>query len=103
MFVRCTVKKVNAFNERLAMVITKVVATMWCAYVFGILALVSLPTAIKHTSTLIAWIAQTFLQLVLLSIIMVGQKVADAKHEASLQSQQVLHDHLGTGHSVGDD
>ena len=30
------------------------------------------------TAALIAWIAQTFLQLVLLSIIMVGQKVAAA-------------------------
>lgn len=50
---------------------------MWCAYAFAIIALISLPNAIKGgTSTLIAWIAQTFLQLVLLSIIMVGQKVA---------------------------
>ena len=52
---------------------------MWCAYAFAILALISLPDAIKTgTATLIAWIAQTFLQLVLLSIIMVGQKVAAA-------------------------
>ena len=40
-------------------------------------AFVSLPDAMKAgTASLIAWIAQTFLQLVLLSIIMVGQKVA---------------------------
>ena len=52
---------------------------MWCAYAFAILALISLPDAIKAgTPALIAWIAQTFLQLVLLSIIMVGQKVAAA-------------------------
>jgi hypothetical protein len=49
---------------------------MWCAYGFAIIAFISLPEAIKGgTGTLIAWIAQTFLQLVLLSIIMVGQKV----------------------------
>ena len=36
-------------------------------------------------STLIAWIAQTFLQLVLLSIIMVGQKVAAAGSDKQLQ------------------
>ena len=36
-----------------------------------------MPEAISGgTAPLIAWIAQTFLQLVLLSIIMVGQKVA---------------------------
>ncbi len=52
---------------------------MWCAYAFAVLALISLPDAIKSgTAALIAWIAQTFLQLVLLSIIMVGQKVAAA-------------------------
>ena len=51
--------------------------TMWCAYLFTILALISLPQAFHGgTATLISWIAQTFLQLVLLSIIMVGQKVA---------------------------
>ena len=67
------------FNDALAVRITGAVGTMWCAYLFAILALVSLPDAIKGgTPTLIAWIAQTFLQLVLLSIIMVGQKVAAA-------------------------
>eukprot|EP01037_Dinobryon_pediforme_P007698 gene7694-7759_t len=67
----------SGFNGWLAVQITNGVATMWCAYAFSILALISLPDAIKAgTAPLIAWIAQTFLQLVLLSIIMVGQKVA---------------------------
>lgn len=67
------------FNGWLAVKITNVVGTMWCAYAFAGLALISLPAAIKGgTAPLIAWIAQTFLQLVLLSIIMVGQKVAAA-------------------------
>jgi len=70
----------NAFtklNAYLAVKITNAVGTMWCAYAFAALALVSLPAAIQGgTSTLISWIAQTFLQLVLLSIIIVGQKVA---------------------------
>ena len=67
---------------------------MWCAYLFAIIALISLPNAIKSGDTLVivSWIAQTFLQLVLLSIIMVGQNVSAAKleqtinetHEASL-------------------
>ncbi|MEO5808946.1 MAG: hypothetical protein ABIR51_02545 [Sphingomicrobium sp.] len=67
------------FNGWLAVKITAIVGTMWCAYAFTVLALISLPEAIKGgTGTLVAWIAQTFLQLVLLSIIMVGQKVAAA-------------------------
>ena len=70
----------------LAISITRVVGTMWCAYAFAGLALVSLPAAIRGgTATLIAWIAQTFLQLVLLSIIMVGQKVAAAKSDRQLE------------------
>ena len=70
------------FNAFLAVKITNGVGTMWCAYVFAGIALISLPEAIKGgTSPLIAWIAQTFLQLVLLSIIIVGQKVAGAASE----------------------
>jgi hypothetical protein len=70
-------KEHTGFNGWLAVKITDAVATMWCAYAFTILALISLPEAIRGgTGPLVAWIAQTFLQLVLLSIIMVGQKVA---------------------------
>lgn len=66
-------------NGRLAVVITNAVSTMWCAYVFAIIAFISLPSAIEAgTAAIITWIAQTFLQLVLLSVIMVGQKVAAA-------------------------
>ena len=69
----------SSLNDKFAVLITNGVGTMWCAYAFTALALISLPDAIKGgTATLIAWIAQTFLQLVLLSIIMVGQKVAAA-------------------------
>src|SRR5271154_4222787 len=72
-------KEHTGFNGWIAVKITNIVATMWCAYAFAILALISLPDAIKTgTAALIAWIAQTFLQLVLLSIIMVGQKAAAA-------------------------
>ena len=71
--------QVSGFNGRLAVTITNAVGTMWCAYAFTLLALISLPDAVRGgTATLISWIAQTFLQLVLLSIIMVGQKVAAA-------------------------
>jgi hypothetical protein len=66
-------------NGRIALIITGVVGTMWCAYAFTGLALISFPAAVRGgTAPLIAWIAQTFLQLVLLSVIMVGQKVAAA-------------------------
>src|SRR5580704_2534955 len=77
--VHTTVREHTGFNGWLALQITNGVGTMWCAYAFAALALISLPDAIKAgTAALVAWIAQTFLQLVLLSIIMVGQKVAAA-------------------------
>jgi hypothetical protein len=66
-------------NGRIAVIITDLVGTMWCAYVFAGIALISLPEAVRGgVAPLIAWVAQTFLQLVLLSVIMVGQKVAAA-------------------------
>jgi hypothetical protein len=86
--VHTTAREHTGFNGWLAVNITNVVATMWCAYAFTILALISLPEAIKGgTGPLVAWIAQTFLQLVLLSIIMVGQKVgATASDKQALQT-----------------
>ena len=76
------------FNGRVGLLITNAVGTMWCAYLFALLALISLPAAIAGgTATIISWIAQTFLQLVLLSVIMVGQKVAaQASDRQALQT-----------------
>jgi hypothetical protein len=80
---------IGRLNARIGLKITVIVGTMWCAYLFTILALVSAPTAFSSGDKLviIAWIAQTFLQLVLLPIIIVGQNVqaaaADARAEAT--------------------
>jgi hypothetical protein len=78
--IKKAVGDVEGFNAKLALVITRTVGTMACAYVFGVIALISLPAAINSGQVIIivAWIAQTFLQLVLLSIIMVGQTVQSA-------------------------
>ena len=76
----------GGFNGWLAVKITNAVGSMWCAYLFAILCFISLPEAIKGgTAPLIAWICQTFLQLVLLSIIMVGQNVASEKSNRMLE------------------
>jgi hypothetical protein len=76
----------SGFNNWLAVNITNVVGTMWCAYLFAALALISLPEALHEgTGPTIDWFAQTFLQLVLLSIIMVGQRVAAVKSDRQLE------------------
>ena len=67
--------RINDFNQKIAIKITRFFSTMWCAYIFAAIALISLPAALRSGDpiVIIAWVAQTFLQLVLLSIIMVGQ------------------------------
>lgn len=79
-------KSLEKLNQRIAEKITSAVATMWCAYLFAAIALISLPTAIKSGDTIVivSWIAQTFLQLVLLSIIMVGQNVQSKSVEQKI-------------------
>ena len=70
---------VNRFNTRVAVLITQAVGSMWCAYAFALFDLISLPAAIRGgPSAVVTWVAQTFLQLVLLSVIMVGQNVQAA-------------------------
>ena len=59
---------------------------MWCAYVFAFIALIGLPPALKPGGEgIIAWIAETFLQLVLLSVIMVGQNVQSVASDVRSQ------------------
>src|SRR5690242_16530738 len=85
-FLRPFERRETRFNQWLAVKITNIVGTMWCAYAFAILAFISLPAAVRGgTATLISWIAQTFLQLVLLSIIMVGQNIAAKKSDRQLE------------------
>jgi hypothetical protein len=68
--------EVDGFNAKFAVLVTRLVGTMWCAYLFTLIALVGLKPALAPGGEgLVAWIAQTFIQLVLLSIIMVGQNV----------------------------
>jgi hypothetical protein len=70
-------------NEKIGLGITKRVGTMWAAYIFMAITLVSLPAVIMKGDLvlIVAWIAQTFLQLVLLPIIIVGQNIQAAAAE----------------------
>jgi hypothetical protein len=87
------------FNGRLGLFLTTIVGTMWAAYLFALLAFVSFPSAIRTGNSIIivAWIAQTFLQLILLPIIIVGQnilgKAADKRSEQTYQDvDAILHE-----------
>jgi hypothetical protein len=103
----------DAFNKHVAIKITDFVGSMTCAWIFSVLALVSLPAVLTTAFglaifphwlvavgliALIAWIAQTFLQLVLLSVIMVGQNVqqiaSDARAAKQFEDTEVIVDRL---------
>jgi hypothetical protein len=91
--------EVDGVNAKIAVLITRLVGTMWCAYLFTIIALLGLSPALKPGGEgLIAWIAQTFLQLVLLSVIMVGQNVqslaADARSANTFKDAETILDRL---------
>jgi hypothetical protein len=88
--IRHDMADVDGVNAKVAVLITRLVGSMWCAYLFAIIALLGLSPALKPGGEgLIAWIAQTFLQLVLLSVIMVGQAVQSASSDArSVQTFQ---------------
>ncbi|HEU5200875.1 MAG TPA: hypothetical protein VFU32_14650 [Ktedonobacterales bacterium] len=75
-------------NAWLALRITKIVGTMYCAYVFTVLAFVALPSAIQQGSptVLVNWLSSNFLQLVLLPIIIVGQNVISAAQDARAEA-----------------
>jgi len=86
------------FNKRVALGLTSVVGTMTTFWVFCILALLSLPAVLSGFGTfahtfptwmirasiiaLVAWVAQTFIQLVLLPALMVGQNLQNEAADA---------------------
>ena len=87
-------------NNRLAVLVTKRVGTMWAAYLFVLISLISFPQALSaflrgDMLTAVSWLSQCFLQLVLLPIIMVGQNVIsasqDARAEADHETLTALH------------
>lgn len=73
----------DRFNSMLAIWTTKVVGTMWCAYAFALFDCLALPTALQAgLYGIVQWVASFFLQLVLLSVIMVGQNLQSAASDA---------------------
>jgi len=81
---------IQRFNKSLAIGISKAVGSMYCAYVFCLISLMSLPAILTQAFSLtvfphwmisaslialIAWISSYFLQLVLLPILMVGGNI----------------------------
>ena len=108
------------FNKWLAIKVTGAVGSMTCAYIFSLLALVSLPAILSqfhvfHSTfphwlvkasliALVSWIAQTYIQLVLLSVIIVGQNIqsvaSDARAAKTFEDTEIVVDRLDE-HTAG--
>ena len=103
--IKQAMSEVDGFNAKFAVLVTRLVGTMWCAYLFAGIAFIGLPTALGPGGEgIIAWIAQTFLQLVLLSVIMVGQNVqslaSDARALNTFKDTETILDRLDV-HTAG--
>jgi len=95
----------QGFNDTIAIFLTKSVGTMWMAYAFAILAVITIFAVLGLfgvVSPLVAAIggalSQTFIQLVLLPVIMVGQNVLGRK--AELQSDEQFRTTMSSYHDI---
>ena len=107
------------FNKKVALFITENVGTMSCFWLFCVVALLGLPAALveAHVITptigligeagfviMVQWVAQSFIQLVLLPALMVGQNLqniaADARSAKTFEDVERIIDLLDT-HTQG--
>jgi hypothetical protein len=92
-----------AFNRRLALTLSGGVSTMECAYLFALLALLGFPGLHATPQQLVQWFSQTFIQLVMLAVISVQQRIMSdmqASHTAAIHD---LHESHRTLHQKFDD
>lgn len=94
-------ENLSSFNQKFAVFLTKNVGSMYTAYAFAVLALIGLLSILgvinPTTALLVTWLSQTFIQLVLLPVIMVGQNVLNKHSELQADetfkvSQKSFHD-----------
>lgn len=92
----------SGLNTRIAVGLTKSVGTMWTAYSFALLAIVGLLAILQVlpplVAVLIVWASQTFIQLVMLPILSVGQNVLG--HHAELMAEEQFNTTQKTYHDI---
>jgi hypothetical protein len=93
-------EKSNAgINQKIAIALTKSVGTMACAYCFTLLAVAGFPGLLgANVAQYVQWISQTFIQLTMLSVIMVGQGLLGRKQE--LQAEESFNTTMKTYHDI---
>lgn len=95
-------QEASGVNTRIAVGLTKSVGTMWTAYSFTVLAIVGLLAILGWLPPLVAllviWASQTFIQLVMLPILSVGQNVL-GRH-AELMAEEQFNTTMNTYHAI---
>ena len=87
-------------NRKLGLWVIKHVGSMWAAYLFAALALISLPATLAtgDVRVIVDWLTQTFLQLVLVSAVLVGQN--QMNREAENRAEATFNDATAILHEV---
>lgn len=106
---KTVITKLDKFNQLVANYVVEIVSTMWCAYAFSILVI--LPFFNGNLTTIIMFISSSLLQLVLLPIIMVGQKKqgditeqrAQQDHEAIIDMHEEIKELLAEERTILDE
>jgi len=80
--------KAGGLNTKIAVFVTNLLGNMWCAYFFVFLAILGFPGFHATANQYVQWTSQTFIQLVALSILSVGQDVI-SRHQ-QLQAQEMF-------------
>lgn len=87
-------------NAKIAIWVTLGVGSMSCAWLFAILAIAGLPTALKPGNIgFLFWFSSDLLQLTLLSVIIVGQNIQASASDK--RAQQTYLDVEATVHGQG--
>ena len=73
--------RIDSFNDWLAQKLTDILSTMWASYLAAILALTALPGAIAK-GQFVQWFSQTFIQLVMLFVLMVVARLASKQQKS---------------------
>jgi hypothetical protein len=95
-------QEASGVNTRIAVGLTTSVGTMWTAYSFAVLAIIGLLAILGWLPPLVAllvvWASQTFIQLVMLPILSVGQNVL-GRH-AELMAEEQFNTTMNSYHSI---
>ena len=84
-------KKDKSFNDRFAVWIATHVGSMYCFYLFNIIAFLSAKAALEthNLVPIVNWLSSNWIQLVLLPAIMVAQNVAQEATNAKADADHI--------------